>query len=139
MRAKLVIILALIAVLTGTGTLFALMKTRVIKPVTSLDDVVLTRSLYDAVALDDITTQRFTFMAYIAGFLDALQLEEVNEAEIKQFLSDCEGMTLGQLAEMMLKFYKENPELKNTKPADFLTSIVPKLRKGLPAVPAEQK
>ena len=139
MRVKLVIVLALIAVLAGTGTLFALVKTRVIKPVTSLDDIVLTRSLYDAVALDDMTTQKFTFMAYIAGFLDALQLEEVNETEIKQFLIDCEGMTLGQLSEMMLKFYKENPELRNTKPADFLIGIVPKLRKGLSLVPAEQK
>jgi len=135
MRTKLAVILALIAVLTVTGTLYALVKSRVIKPVTSLNEVVLTKSLYNAVALDDETTQRFTFMAYVAGFLDALQLEEANEAEVKQFLQDCEGMTLGQISDMMFKFYRDNPEFRNEKPADFLTKIAPRLKKGLTPFP----
>jgi len=130
-------IIMLIGILNGV--LFALDKTRFIKPVTNEKDIIITHSLYDAVAALDSTTERLTHMAYIAGFLDAVQMEEANMPEVKNFLNECQGMTLGDLTSAMLKFYQENPDWRKTSPAKILTVVIPRMRKGLEPFPSSDK
>ena len=78
-------------------------------------------------------------MAYIAGFLDAVQMEEANVPEVKNFLNECQGMTLGDLTTAMLKFYQENPLWRETSPATILTVVIPRLRKGLTPFPSSNQ
>ncbi|MDD5156172.1 MAG: hypothetical protein PHF11_06820, partial [Candidatus Omnitrophica bacterium] len=127
--------------LVFTGVLFALNKNRLIQPITSENDVVLTRSLFSALAAFDSPTERLVHMVYIAGFFDAVQMMEANMPEANSFFQDCQGMTIGELTDAMLKFYREYPELKDASPAKVLTVAIPRIKKGLtpfPA-PAEQK
>jgi hypothetical protein len=122
-----------------SGVLFALDKSRVIKPIVNEKDAIFTKSLYNVLAPFDTTTQRLTHMAYIAGFLDAVQMEQTNMPEVKNFLSECQGMSLGDLTTAMLKFYQENPQWRETGPSIILTVVIPRLKKGLAPFPSSKE
>jgi len=139
MKIKFIILGVVIMLLALIGSLFALNPRRSVKVVNDVKDVVLTRSLYKVTASQDEEAQRLTYMTYIAGFLDAIQLEEINAEGAKQFLKNCEGMTLGQLTDMMFKFYEQNPDLREKKPANILTEVIPQLRKIISPLSTEKK
>lgn len=138
MKSRFCILFVLIVLLIGSGTLFALVTTRAVKPVKTLEDIVLTKPLYDVVGTLDKGQQRLVYTAYIAGFLDATQLQEANVTEAKEFSQNCEGMTLGALSDVMMKFYEDNPQWRDQRPANILIKIAPRLRKGLPPLTKEE-
>ncbi len=120
---------------------------RIIKPIRSPDDILLTPSVYEKISKLDETEQQISYSTYVAGFLDAVVLQEAEKIQknpsyslnIKQFLEECQGMSIGQLADTMLMFYKENPQWRDMKPVIVLISVIPRLRKGLPPIPALQE
>lgn len=138
MKIKVFIIFVLMVILIGTQSLCAFIVTRTVKPIKSLEDIVLTKPLYDFVGTLDKGQQRLVYTAYIAGFLDAAQLEEANVLEMKDFLKKCEGMNLGGLSDVMMKFYEDNPQWRDQKPANILIKITPRLREGLPPLTPEE-
>jgi len=118
--------------------LYAFNKSRTIKPVSSLKDVMLTRPLGDVVKGENPVTQRFIYLAYIAGFLDAAQLEGAKTGTTSSFLKHCEGMTVAEISNKMAELYQENSQWKNEKPAYILISIIPQLRKIKSSVDKEK-
>ncbi|MDD5691622.1 MAG: hypothetical protein PHP10_00380 [Candidatus Omnitrophica bacterium] len=118
-----------------TGSLFALDRSRKIEPVTDDLHLVLTKSLYNQTQGMDEATRRMIYVAYIAGFVDAMQLETTDTGAAKKFLDDCQGMTLGDLIDMMIKFKDENSQFRNVSPAVALTVVIPRLKKGLAPFP----
>jgi len=78
-------------------------------------------------------------ISYVAGFLDAMQIEWADDGAAKKFLDDCKGLTLGQLVDAMTKFYQENPKWRDIEPAKILTVIIPRLQQGLTPVPSEKE
>jgi hypothetical protein len=141
MKIKFFVILILIGFVTicGTMKLYAFIIGRTVKPVQDFKDVVLTKPLYDMIGQLDEGAKKLVYTAYVAGFLDALQLEEVGAVAIKEFSQKCEGMTLGQLTDTISKFYEENPDLRNVRPADILINWIPRLKNGLPLKVEEGK
>ncbi len=133
MKIKFLIICLFIVLLTGT--LFALDMHRKIHPVIENIDLVLTRSLYTQTLGMDKPTQRLVYVSYLAGFLDAAQMECVNPGTAKQFIADCEGLTLQNLMDMMIEFKDETPQWRNISPAVTLTVAIPRIRKGLTPFP----
>ncbi len=129
MKIKLLAIFLFILLLSGT--LFALDMKRKIHPVIEDVDLVLTKSLYAQTSGMDKPTQQLVYVSYLAGFLDAVQLECVKPGTAKQFIDDCKGLTLEDLMNMMLKFKDEHPQWRPVSPATTLTVAVPRLRKGL--------
>lgn len=118
-----------------TGTLFALDRNRKIEPVKDNIHMVLTKSLYNQTRGMDEGTKRTIYVAYIAGFVDAMQLESADDGAAKRFLNDCKDMTLGDLIDMMIKFKDENSQFRDVSPAVALTVVVPRLKKGLTPFP----
>ncbi len=129
MKIKFLIIILCIIFLTGT--LFALDMNRKIHPVIEDIDMVLTKSLYSQTYGMDRPTQQLVYVCYLAGFLDAMQMECVHTGIAKQFIADCEGLSLKDLMDIMIKFKDENPQWREVSPATTLTVAVPRLRKGL--------
>ncbi len=139
MRLKLRI-LVMFFLFTGLicGVLFAFNsnnRSRIVKPVANEQDVVITHSFYELISGSDPTMERLVHVAYISGFLDALQMEQANMPEAKNFLTQCQGMNMGDLTEAMLGFYRDNPQWRETKPATVLTIVIPRLKKGLKPFP----
>jgi len=118
-----------------TGSLFALDRGRKIEPVKDDLHLVLTKSLFDQTRGMDEATRRMIYVAYIAGFVDAMQLESTDPGAAKKFIDDCQGMTLGDLIDMMIKFKDENSQFRSISPAISLTVVIPRLRKGLTPFP----
>jgi hypothetical protein len=142
MNIKFAVIIVLVGFLLIAGALsllYAFVQTRVVKPVASIEEVVLTRPLYGIISSENKETQRLVYTAYVAGFLDAIQLEEAKVEAAHEFLKDCEGMTLGQLRDEMILFYYENPQWRDQRPANILINIIPRLKKGLSPFPSEEK
>ena len=135
MKIKLLATFLFIVVLTGT--VFALDRSRKIEPVKDNLHLVLTKSLFDQTRGMDETVRRMIYVSYIAGFVDAMQLESTDAGSAKRFLDDCQGMTLGDLIDMMIKFKNENSQFRNLSPAVSLTVVIPRLRKGLSPFPAK--
>ncbi len=99
--------------------------------------MVLTKSLYNQTRGMDEATRRMIYVAYIAGFVDAMQLESTDDGAAKQFLNDCQYMTLGDLIDMMIKFKDENSQFRDVSPAIALTVVIPRLKKGLTPFPGK--
>lgn len=134
-----IVLLVAVFMLIFTGVLFALNKNRLMQPITCEKDVVLTRSLFSALAAFDAPTERLVHMAYIAGFFDAVQMMKANMPQVNDFFQECQGLTIGELTDAMLKIYREYPELKDISPADILTIAIPRIRKGLTPFPAAER
>lgn len=137
MKTKFLVII--LCILFLTGTLFALDMQRKIHPVIEDIDLVLTKSLYTQTAGMDKPIQELVYVSYLAGFLDAMQLECVHTGIAKQFIADCEGLTLQNLMDMMIKFKDENPKWRNVSPATMLTVAVPRIRQGLTPFPESKE
>jgi hypothetical protein len=137
MKIKFLVIL--LSILFLTGTLFALDMHRKIHPVIDDIDLVLTKSLYNQTSGMDKPTQQLVYVSYLAGFLDAEQLECVKPGTAKQFITDCQGLTLEDLMNTMLKFKDEHPQWRAVSPATTLTVAVPRLRKGLTPFPESKE
>jgi hypothetical protein len=137
MKIKFLIIILCIVFLTGT--LFALDMQRKIHPVIEDIDLILTKSLYNQTYGMDRPTQQLVYVCYLAGFLDAMQLECVHAGIAKQFITDCQGLSLQNLMDMMIKFKDEHPQWRNVSPATMLTVAVPRIRQGLVPFPESKE
>ncbi|GEM_PF-1982739 len=135
MKLKLLIIFLFI--LLFTGTLFALDRSRKILPVTDANPV-LTKSLYNATLDMDAASRKLVYISYVAGFVDAMQLNSMDNGVAKKFLSEDQGLTLGDLIDMSISFKDKFAQYRDVPPAVVLTEVIPRLRKGLPPFP-EQK
>lgn len=132
---KIKLLATFLFVIILTGTLFALDRSRKIEPVKDDLHLVLTKSLFDQTRGMDETARRMIYVSYIAGFVDAMQLESADPGSAKRFLDDCQGMTLGDLIDMMIKFKDENSQFRSISPAVSLTVVIPRLKKGLTPFP----
>lgn len=137
MKSRLLLILGLIIIISAKA--FALDENRKVGPIDGKAEIALTKSLFSITDGLDRATQNLVYTSYIAGFLDAAQLEEAGATSIKEFLARCEGLNLGKLTETMSKFYLENPQWRNTKPAEILTVVAPRLKEGLTPFPSDIK
>ena len=136
MKTKFLVTFLFIVLLTGN--LFALDRKRKIEPVKDNIHMVLTKSLYNQTLGMDESTKRLIYLSYIAGFVDAMQLESSDDGAAKKFLYDCQGLTLGDLIDTMIKFKDENSQFRDVSPAIALTVVVPRLKKGLPPFPESE-
>jgi len=133
MKLKLSITFLFIVFLIGTS--FALDRSRKIVPVTDNVHTVLTKSLYNQTLNMDEASRRLVYVSYVAGFIDAMDLNAVDNTVAKKFLEDCNGLSLGELIDMSITFKNENSRWRDVKPAVVLTVIIPRLRKGLSPFP----
>ncbi len=136
MRLKALFVFTLLLVLT-TGV-FALDASREINPVKSNKDLILTKSFYLTASSLDQSTNRLVYIAYVAGFLDAVQLEEINDPYIKKFLVECDDLNLGQLTDILRNFYDKHPQGRDIKPSEVLTVLAPKICHGLDPYPSKE-
>jgi hypothetical protein len=132
MKTRLFISLAMIILLTGTA--FALNRNRKIEPVVDAH-AVLTKSLYDETLQMDPTSRRLVYVSYISGFVDAMQLNSIDNGVAKKFLEDCRGLTMGDLIDMSINFKSENAQWRDVSPAMIFTVAIPRLKKGLSPFP----
>jgi hypothetical protein len=102
------------------------------------------KSFYNDIAKLDKTEQKIICSVYVSGFLDGVLSEkshEINPKElsfVNNFLESCKGMTEGQLADMMLEYYEQNPQDRDQMPVVILAGVIPRLKKGLsPYLPLE--
>lgn len=136
MKIKFLVTFLFIVLLTGN--LFALDRQRKIEVVKDNVHMVLTKSLYSQTAGMDESTKRLIYVSYISGFVDAMQLESSDDGAARKFLNDCQGLTLGDLIDTMIKFKDENPQFQNIRPAIVLTVVIPRLKKGLSPFPRNE-
>ncbi len=81
-------------------------------------------------------------IAYLRGFLDAVQFAEVAPGKTTQILDELEGMDLKQVADDIDKFYQEYPQYQAYSPAVVMLVILPRIKEGktpIPEVPEEEK
>ena len=135
MKIKLLISFLFIVILTGT--LFALDRNRKIEPVINAHPI-LTKSLYNQTLDMDLATRKLVYVSYIAGFVDAMQLNSIDNEVAKKFLEDCKDLTLGDLIDMSISFKEQNYLLRDLKPAVVLTVVIPRLKKGLSPLPESE-
>jgi len=134
MKIKLLITFLFIVILTGT--LFALDRNRKIEPITDVHlNLTLTKSLYNQTIDMDSPSKKLVYVSYVAGFVDAMQLNSFDNGVAKKFLEDCSGLTLGDLIDMSINFKDENYQWRSVKPAVVLTVVIPRLKKGLTPFP----
>jgi hypothetical protein len=79
-------------------------------------------------------------IAYLRGFLDAVQFAEVAPGKTTQVLDELNGTDLKQLADDIDKFYQENPQYQAYSPAVVMLVILPRIKAGkspIPEVPEE--
>lgn len=76
-------------------------------------------------------------LAYVQGFWDAITLMDAKAKALPQLSAQYDGMTVTQVVATMDKFYRENPQWRDYKPAVVLVTIIPRMRKGLPPVPPD--
>jgi len=136
---KIKFLIAFLFIVLLTGNLFALDRKRKIEPVKDELHMVLTKNLYNQTLGMEESTKRLIYVSYIAGFVDAMQVESADDGAARKFLQDCKGLTLGDLIDTMLRFKDENPEFRDVKPAVVLTVVVPRLKKGLPPFPQKEQ
>ena len=129
MKLKLLITFLFIVFLTGT--LFALDRNRKIIPVIDNVGVVLTKSLYNQTINMDSASKKLVYVSYVAGFVDAMDLNAIDNTVAKKFLEDCNGLTLGNLIDMSITFKDDHAQYRDVPPAVVLTVVIPRLRKGL--------
>jgi hypothetical protein len=131
---KIRLLLAILLVLVCTGSLFALDRGRRIVPITDANPV-LTKSLYNATMNMDPASRRLVYISYVAGFVDAMQLNSMDNASAKKFLDDDQGLTLGDLIDMSISFKDKYEQYRDVPPAIVMTEVIPRLRKGLSPFP----
>jgi hypothetical protein len=136
MKTKLLITFLFILLLTGT--LFALDRNRKIAPVKGNVHAVLTKSLYNQTLTMDARAKRLVYISYIAGFVDAMEMNSINNQVAKKFIQDCSGLTLGNLIDLMTDPKDDGCQWRNVSPAVALTVVIPRLRKGLSPLPEEE-
>jgi hypothetical protein len=127
---KLKLLLIFLFILISTGTLFALDRSRKIAPVTDTN-LVLTKSLYNATINMDTASRKLVYISYVAGFVDAMQLNSMDNGVAKKFLDENQGLTLGDLIDMSISFKEKYSEYLDVPPAVVLTVVIPRIRKGL--------
>ena len=135
MKQKLLI--TFLFVLLLTGTLFALDRKRKIGSSSDLGNVVLTKSLYNQTLGMDPASRRLVYVSYVAGFVDAMEMNNVDSQVAKRFVEDCKDFTLGDLIDAMLSFKEDNLQWRDIVPAEMLTVVIPRLKKGLSPFPKE--
>lgn len=106
---------------------------RRIRPIRSPDDMRLTLASAWTRESSPGQTQLFK-MAYVAGFWDAVSLNEAGSQAIQEWTRELAGMDIEQIVATMDKFYSDYPQWRDWSPAIVLVGIVPRLRKGLPPV-----
>jgi len=136
---KIKLLITFFFVMFLTGTLFALDRSRKIVPVTANMHAVLTKSLYNQTVDLDPTSRRLVYISYVSGFVDAMQLNSLDNGVAKKFLEDCKDLTLGDLIDTMFSFRNdEHCKWRDTTPAVALTVVVPRLKKGLSPFPEDK-
>lgn len=76
-------------------------------------------------------------LAYVQGFWDAITLMDAKAQAIPQLSKQYDGMTIDQVVATMDKFYHDNPQWRDYKPAFVLVAILPRIRQGLPPLPPD--
>ena len=74
-------------------------------------------------------------IAYLRGFLDAVQFAEVAPGKTTQILDDLEGLDLKQLVDDIDKFYQDYPQYQAYSPAVVMLVILPRIKEGKPPIP----
>ncbi len=74
-------------------------------------------------------------IAYLRGFLDAVQFAEVAPGKTTQILDELRGMDLKQLADEIDKFYQDNPQYQAYSPAVVMLVILPRIKAGKTPIP----
>lgn len=139
MKSKLLMdLLALAGALLFTAVVIPDEK-RVIRPIKDVKDIRLSPSVYPEV-LDLPPTERSLIeTSYIQGFWDALTLIQHQSPRAKDLFVAYDGMAVDQIVETMHKFYKDNPQWRDMKPALILAMVIPRIRKGLsPILPKSE-
>jgi hypothetical protein len=137
MKAKLILIFLFI--LLSSGNLLALDSGRKVELAQGDLQLVLTKSLYDQTLAMDEPTRRLVYVSYISGFLDAMLLNAAEPDTARKFIDECNGLTLGELQGMMIKFKNENSQIRFLTPAYTLTNVIPRVRKGLSGLPGDEE
>lgn len=132
---KLKLVITFLFILFLTGTLFALDKKRRIGVPSDPGHIPLTKSLYDQTSAMDKASRKLVYISYVAGFVDAMEMNYVDSETAKRFIKDCENLTLGDLIDGMLDFKEENFQWRGIVPAEMLTVVIPRLKKGLSPFP----
>ena len=78
-------------------------------------------------------------IAYLRGFLDAVQFAEVAPGKTTQILDDLQGMDLKKLADEIDKFYQDNPQYQAYSPAVVMLVILPRIKEGKSPIPEENE
>lgn len=114
-----------------------------IKPVTSSSDIKAFSSQGWLTMKGLPTKDHYLFkIAYLRGFLDAVQFAEVAPGKTTQILDDLKGLDLKQLTDDIDKFYQDNPQYQAYSPAVVMLVILPRIRAGkspIPTGPEEDK
>ncbi len=124
------IAVVLLVVLLLPGTILAMDRNRKIEPVTDAH-AVMTHSLYNQTLNMSPAERKLVYVSYVSGFVDAMQLNSMNNQAASKFLEDCKDLTLGDLIDMMISFKDTNPRWQDVNPAVALTVVVPRLKNGL--------
>jgi hypothetical protein len=134
---KIKLLFVFLFVVFFSGTLFALDRSRKIEPVIDAHPV-LTKSLYNQTLEMDPATRRLVYVSYVSGFVDAMQLNSMDNESAKKFLEDCKNLTLGDLIDRMVSFKDTHPQQQDISPAVMLTVVIPRLKQGLSPLPEKK-
>jgi hypothetical protein len=135
---KIKLLLTFLIIVFLTGTLFALDRNRKIEPVVNAHPV-LTKSLYNLTIDMEPTSRRLVYVSYVAGFVDAMQLNSIDNGVAKKFLEECQDLTLGDLIDMSVSFKQDNAQWRDIPPAVVMTVVIPRIKQGLSPFPESAK
>lgn len=116
--------------LLAMGSLYAFNLARIVKPITTEKDIVLTRSLYAVSAAMERSESRLLYVAYVAGFLDAIQLAALDKDVSARFIQEYEGKNVGQISSALESYYAEHEESRYTPAATVLMTLIPTVKKN---------
>ena len=108
-------------------------EVRVIRPIKGSNDIRMSPSLYPEVLKLSPEERSLIQTSYVQGFWDALTMFQSPKA--KDLFAAYDGMAIDQIVETMHKFYKDNPQWRDVKPALVLAVVIPRTRKGLSPIP----
>ena len=74
-------------------------------------------------------------IAYLRGFLDAVQFAAVAPGQTAKVLDELQGTDLKKLADDIDDFYQKYPQYQSYSPAVVLLVILPRLKAGKPPLP----
>lgn len=77
-------------------------------------------------------------LAYVRGFLDAVQFTELTPGQTTEILDDLKGLTIGQVAAKIDELYTKQPKLQSYSPAVTVIFILPRIMDGQSPLPEDE-